>query len=247
MGATDVNESEVFRPTDEGEGWFARWAYWVCQKALVGVFKVYFRLTIEGRENVPKDGAFVLAPIHRSYLDTLLMCVIRRRLRFMGKDSMWKRRWSAWMLSTFGGFPVSRDSADRAALQTTIGLIEKGEPTVLFPEGERKSGPRTHPLKEGAVYVAARAGVPIIPVGIGGSEAAMPKGRNFIRPVKIHIVVGKPIAPPPKRESGRVSRKSVRVATDDLREILQDLYDRAQVRVGSPNEYEPGSEPQEAT
>jgi len=238
-----VRTDEVRRPTGEGEGWFAKVAYQVARNALVVVFKIYFRLSIEGKENIPSTGSFVLAPIHRSNLDTLLMCLIRRRLRFMGKDSMWKQRWSAWMLSTFGGFPVSRDKADRAALKTTVEIVEAGEPVVLFPEGERKAGPRAHRLKEGAVYVATKCGVPVVPVGIGGSERAMPKGRNVIRPTKIHVIVGKPIAPPPKRESGRVSRKSVSVATASLREEVQALFDLAQVRVGLHNDYEPGSEP----
>lgn len=238
-----MTDREVIRPSGQGEGPFARVVYAVARLAVLGVFKLYFRITIEGKEHVPADGAFVLAPIHRSYLDTLLMCVIPRRLRFMGKDSMWKPRWSAWLLSTMGGFPVSRDTADREALQTTIGKIDDGEPVVLFPEGERKAGPRAYPLKEGAVYVAARTGVPIVPVGIGGSEAAMPKGRNMVFPVKIHVVVGPPIDPPPRKESGRVSRRAVTEATQELRETLQDLYDRAQERCGRPNVYEPGSEP----
>jgi len=238
-----VSTDAVIRPTGEGEGWFAKVAYSVARNALVVVFKTYFRLTIEGKENIPQSGSFVLAPIHRSNLDTLLMCLIRRRLRFMGKDSMWKLRWSAWMLSTFGGFPVSRDKADRAALKKTVEIIEAGEPVVLFPEGERKAGPRAYPLKEGAVYVAAKCGVPIVPVGIGGSERAMPKGRNFIRPTKIHVIVGKPIDPPPRRESGRVSRKSVSAGTASLRGEVQELFDRAQVHVGLRNVYEPGSDP----
>jgi len=228
-----------------GESWPARAGYRFFQGSLLLAFKVYFRLTIEGQENIPRDGAFILAPIHRSYLDTPLMSPVRRRLRFMGKDSMWKNRFTAWFLSTMGGFPVSRDMADREALNTTIALLNSGQPTVLFPEGERKRGPRVHPLKEGAVYVSARAGVPIVPVGVGGSEGAMPKGRNFIFPVKIHLVVGEPIPAPEKKPTGRVSRRSVQENTAELRETLQQLFDKAQQRCGKPNVYEPGSEPPE--
>ena len=61
-------------------------------------------------------------------------------------------------------------------------MLEAGEPLVLFPEGERKSGPIVQPLFDGATYVAVKAGVPIVPVGIGGSERAMPKGAKFIFP-----------------------------------------------------------------
>jgi 1-acyl-sn-glycerol-3-phosphate acyltransferase len=240
--------SEVIRPTRDGfmtgDGLPARVFYRFWQLLILGFCKVWFRLTIEGTENIPKDGAFVLSPVHRSYLDTPLQCIFPRHLRFMGKDSMWKNGASAWLLTALGGFPVSRDQADRTALATTIDVISRGHPTVLFAEGERKRGPRVYPLKQGAVYVAARTGVPILPMGIGGSEGAMPKGRNFIFPVKIHLIVGKPIQPPPKKESGRVSRKAVQETSRELREAMQALYDEAQERCGTPNVYEPGSEPE---
>ena len=71
---------------------------------------------------------------------------------------------------------MTRGSADREALRRCVAVLEAGEPLVLFPEGERKSGPTVQPLFDGAVYVALRAGVPIVPVGIGGSERVMPKG-----------------------------------------------------------------------
>ena len=61
-------------------------------------------------------------------------------------------------------------------------MLERGEPLVLFPEGERKCGPIVQPLFDGAAYIAVKAGVPIVPVGIGGSERAMPKGAKFIYP-----------------------------------------------------------------
>ena len=76
----------------------------------------------------------------------------------------------------------------------------------------------------------------IIPVGLGGTERAMPKGKKFIRPVKMVVVIGEPIAPPPKKESGRVSRNGVREMTATLSERIQDLFDEAQLRAGSPNQ-----------
>lgn len=242
-----MSERKVIRPTGEGfasgETFLAKAGYHFFQTVLRVVFKIYFRLSISGKEHIPSEGAFILAPVHRSYLDTPFQAPIPRRLRFMGKDSMWKYPASAWFLSSMGGFPVSRDQADREALAMTVEMLERGEPTVLFPEGERKRGARVYPLKDGAVYVSAKTGAPIIPVGIGGSEGAMPKGRNFIFPVKVHLEVGPPIPAPPKKESGRVSRKAVQQATIELRETLQQLYDTAQERCGKPNVYEPGSEP----
>src|SRR5262245_64750914 len=114
----------------------------------------------------------------------------------MGKDSLWKGQPISWLLSALGGFPVVRGTADREALKRCIAVLEAGEPLVLFPEGERKSGPVVQPLFDGAAYVALRAGVPIVPVGIGGSERGMPKGTKFIRPHRVHAIVGPPITLP---------------------------------------------------
>jgi 1-acyl-sn-glycerol-3-phosphate acyltransferase len=75
--------------------------------------------------------------------------------------------------------------------------------------------------------VAARAGVPIVPVGIGGSDMAMPVGAKFIKPHKIVLLVGEPITPPVGDGSGRVRRSVVRELTEQLHQALQPLYDEA--------------------
>jgi len=226
-----------------GEGRAARLFYHALRLPLVAILKLWFRATIEGTENIPRHGAYIVCPVHRSYVDTPLMGIFPRHLRFMGKDAMWRSRALGTLLSALGGFPVSRNMADREALATVVKVVEEGEPAVMFPEGERKSGPRVYPLKDGPAYVAARCGVPILPVGIGGSERAMPKGTSWIRPSKIHVIIGEPLPSPPRRESGRVSRKAVRRTSAELRERIQVLFDRAQEHVGLHNEYEPGSEP----
>jgi 1-acyl-sn-glycerol-3-phosphate acyltransferase len=215
-----------------GHGPFSR-AFYAVVRALVAAFtRVLTCLTIEGREHLPREGAYVLAPIHRSYIDTpISSCLTRRRLRFMGKDTLWKNRLFGWLLSSLGGFPVTRGTADREALRRCVAVLEAGEPLVLFPEGERKSGPAVQPVFDGAVYVALRAGVPIVPVGIGGSERVMPKGARFVHPHKVHVIVGAPIESPPV-ESGRVQRSSIRRHSDELHATLQQLFDTAQQRVG---------------
>jgi 1-acyl-sn-glycerol-3-phosphate acyltransferase len=217
-----------------GEGLLASVLYRTVQTLIVLFGKVWWRLSIEGKENLP-EGPFVLSPVHRSNLDTPLMAIVPRRLRFMGKDSLWKVRWGGWFLTALGGFPVERGTADREALNRTIGIVEAGEPVVLFAEGQRRTGPTLFPLFDGPAYVAGRTQVPIVPVGIGGSEASMPKGAKFIRPHKIHVIVGAPLPPPARKESGRVSRAGVRERTEELAKVLQELFDEAQVKAGTPN------------
>ncbi len=197
-----------------------------------GTLRVLTRIRVDGRENVPKTGGFVLAPVHRSYVDTpISAAVTRRRMRYMAKDSMWNNRQFGWLISSCGGFPVSRGTTDIEALKRCFLLLGQGEPIVMFPEGERKSGPIVQPLFEGAAYVAARANVPIIPVGIGGSERVMPKGAKMIHPRKVRIVVGKPILPRPS-EGSRTPRSEVKRLTAELHEELQRLFDIAEARAG---------------
>ena len=160
---------------DQRTHWYNRFMYRLLKYLLWGVFKFWNRITIEGVENIPA-GACVWAPNHRSYIDTPLQACVPRRLRFMGKESMWKNRFFGWLFTTIGCFPVSRGSADRAALVTALGVLESGtDAVVAFPEGERKDGPRVFPLFDGAAYLATKTQVPIVPVGIGGTAKAMPE------------------------------------------------------------------------
>jgi 1-acyl-sn-glycerol-3-phosphate acyltransferase len=201
----------------------AHYQFW--RFVIAGGLRVYTRTRITGRENVPRHGPFVLAPVHRSYIDTpIAACVTRRRMRFMAKDTMWRRRWVGWLLTSVGGFPVTRGTSDREALRRCQELLAAGEPVVIFPEGERKSGPVVQPLFDGAAFVAARARVPIIPVGIAGSERVMPKGARFIYPRPIRIVIGEAIEPQIDGD-GRVPRNEVRRLTTELHAALQVLFD----------------------
>ncbi len=190
------------------------------------------RMTIDGREHLPTSGAYVLAPVHRSYIDTpITACVTRRRIRFMGKAEMWKYPMFGWLFSSLGAFPVNRGTADREALFRCITVLGHGEPLVLFPEGERKDGPLVQPLYDGAAYVAARAGVPIVPIGIGGSARVLPRHARMLRPKKVHVVIGEPIVAE-VGATGRSSRKAVTAVTEQLATELQRLFDLAQARVG---------------
>lgn len=211
--------------------------YKIMHAIVVGVVMAYTRTKVVGRHNIPRHGAFVLAPIHRSNVDTpLAAAVTTRRLRFMGKDSLWKIRPIGWILSALGAFPVTRGTADREALKRCVAVLEMGEPLVLFPEGTRQSGPVVMPLFDGAAYIAVKSNVPIIPVGIGGSEAVMPKGKKMIYPRKCVLVVGEPLKIATD-ESGRVPRSAVKELTEQLGKELQRVFDEAQRLAGSVNVY----------
>lgn len=199
--------------------------------AITWFCRLFWRSTVEGSDHIPTTGPFILAPVHRSNVDTPLLCqVTSRRVRYMGKDAMWKYGFSAFFFNSLGGFPVHRGEPDRKAMRTSEAVLEGGEPLVMFPEGTRQTGPIVEHVFDGVAYVALRTGVPIVPVGIGGSEGAMPKGARMIKPVKVHLVVGEAIQvekPPPGE---RVPRRAVRELTERLTADLQRLFDEAQAK-----------------
>lgn len=215
-------------------------AVWVAARALVYVLaKLYFRAEVHGQDNLPTSGAFILSPVHRSNLDTPLLPVIRQApFRFMGKDSLWKvGKIPAWVLTTLGGFPVERGAADRGALRAAEDVLDRGETLVMFPEGTRRSGSvvKEENMFDGPSFLSGRQQVPIVPVGIGGSEAAMPIGRKVILPKKLVFVIGEPIPPPEQSESGRVPRRVVKEHTEIVMNRVQAVFDEAMERVGTPN------------
>jgi 1-acyl-sn-glycerol-3-phosphate acyltransferase len=111
-------------------------------------------------------------------------------------------------------------------------VLEAGEALVLFPEGERRTGPVIEDLHDGVAFLAARTGATVVPVGIGGSASVMPKGTRLPRPRHIHVIVGRPILPPERTGGGRISRSRTREVTQELTGTLQDLYDRSVAATG---------------
>lgn len=215
-----------------GQGILSRVFYWLIRSLIKAFCRTYFRLGVYGRENIPQSGAFILAPIHRSNVDTPIVSVVtKRRLRFMGKDSLWKIKPIGAVLSALGGFPVTRGTADLEALKRCLAVLALGEPLVMFPEGTRQSGPNIHPLFDGAAYLSIKSGVPIIPVGFGGTEGVMPKGSKKVLPKKCSVVVGKPIYPP-KSDAGRLPRTATTDLTTELSDALQTVFDQAKQKAG---------------
>ncbi len=204
--------------------------YWLGRTLIGGLTFIFTRMEIRGRENIPESGVFVVAPTHRSNIDTPIVGMItKRRLRFLAKDSLWDFKPLGKAVSALGGIPVHRGSADRRALRTCIEILGSGEPLVLFPEGTRRSGPVVEDIFDGAAYIATKAGAPIVPVAIAGSEEVMPVGKKLPRPSKVVVIIGKPLIPVPGaelKESGGI-RQAARNLTGDLELAMQRLLDEA--------------------
>lgn len=214
--------------------------YRVCWLIAVGLSRAVFPGGVVGREHVPPSGPYIVAPVHRSYLDWLIVVrITRRRVRFMAKAELWHSRAAGRLLEALGAFPVNRSGADREALKRSRAVLAGREPLVLFPEGTRRSGPRVEGVYEGVAYLSLSAGVPVVPVGIGGGERAMPRGARLPRPGRIEVVVGPALDPGPVLGTGgdgtatrraRVSRSATRELSAMVTAAVQSAFDEAESR-----------------
>jgi len=211
------------------------WVYRAFRLLVHLINRSYWRVEVDGRDRVPDSGPVILAPVHRSFMDFFVVSeVTRRKIFYMTKEEMWKSPLLGAFLDSVGAFPVHREGADRLALERAQDVLERGDVLILFPEGTRRAGLVVDDLHEGAAFLAARTGAPIVPIGIGGTADAMPKGSKFVRPVKVHIVVGPPMAAPERSARGRVPRSQVHALTEQLCAELQHLYDVAEQRARPP-------------
>jgi 1-acyl-sn-glycerol-3-phosphate acyltransferase len=195
--------------------------------AVYALCRVLFRVRIVGKEHVPRSGPYILAPTHRSNLDTpFASFVTRRRVRFMAKQEMFKHPLGARFVTALGGIPVTRGSpSSRAALKATRAALLDGEPVAVFPEGTRRHGREVTDLFDGTAYLAVKLGVPIVPVGIGGSEEILASGKKVPKLRRVAVVVGQPIQPPAGATTRR--RGDLVAITAQLQIELQKLFDEA--------------------
>ena len=193
-----------------------------------GIPRLLWRVRVTGLEHVPREGGFILAPSHRSMMDIPFAAVVTsRRIRFMGKATLFGIPVVGAVFRWLGGFPVARDGTDRKAVRDSVEMLRAGEVLCVYPEGTRQRGPKIQPLQPGAAYLALRSGVPIIPVGMAGTEEIMRERRDPIpRFARVTIVVGAPITPPLRGE-GLVPRENVDALSAKLADELQLVFDDA--------------------
>jgi len=207
----------------------ASFAAAVFYKVAVGLLRLtlapWLKLKSEGAHHLSMPGPVVLAPVHRSNLDSVLVALVaERRLRALGKESLFVHPIFSWVNSALGAIPVRRGEADRQAMRFAQEVIASGEMMIVFPEGTRQTGPTVEGVFDGTAYLAHKAGAPIIPIGIAGTEEAMGSGTRGIKRVPCAVVVGEPIYPP----EGRMSRGERKELSERMTAELQAVFDRAQ-------------------
>lgn len=164
--------------------------YAVGRIVVIPIFKLLFFYKVNGKKNVPDEGAFVVCSNHLSNFDPVLLALTQKRqIFYMAKAELFKNKFLAGLIRTLGAFPVTRGAGDGKAVNEAENLIDDGKLLGIFIEGTRsKTGELLRP-KSGAAIIAHQKNVPVIPVCI------TPK-KKFVRVFqKVTISWGKPIMP----------------------------------------------------
>ncbi len=184
-------------------------------------------ITVElsGEENVPKTGPFVYCSNHQSLVDILVLgSVLPGDFKWAAKRSLMNIPFLGWHLRLSGHVPVDRAATGRAlkgVLERFIGVLEKGKPLLIFPEGTRTVDGELSDFKAGAFKAAIRGNAPVVPVALDGTFSMLGKGavRAANHPKVVRVRIGAPIAVPPSgKEGDRVTalREQTRAAIGDF-------------------------------
>lgn len=182
--------ASLFDPTGTTQHRIAR--MWGRVLLAVGGVKV----RVEGLEKLDPKGSYVLVSNHLSLMDTpLVIRHIPLQFRFFAKQGLFRVPFIGTHLRRAGHLPVVRDNPRAGLRLLSEGariIRERGISVLIFPEGGRSEGP-IREFKEGAAYVAIKAGVPAVPIGICGTRESLPMGSVIVRPAEVRLRVGDPI------------------------------------------------------
>jgi 1-acyl-sn-glycerol-3-phosphate acyltransferase len=193
--------------------------YWIVKGLLTPFLRVFVRVRVEGRDNIPRRGAVILASNHRSFLDSIFIpLVLRRRVTFVAKAEYFDDAKTAWFFRSCGQIPIRRDggSASERALASATGVLRAGKVFAIYPEGTRTRDGLLHRGHTGVARLAMRCNVPIVPIGLIGTDDVQPvdsRVPKLFRAVTIRF--GEHIDP--ARYSGREhDRMALRELTDEV-------------------------------
>jgi 1-acyl-sn-glycerol-3-phosphate acyltransferase len=192
-----------------------------------GAFRALdLRITLQGAEHIPSTGGAVLASNHVSYLD-FIFCGFaaqpaKRLVRFMAKQEVFAHKVSGPLMRGMHHIPVDRD-AGLASYKAALAALKAGEVVGVFPEATISTSFVPKEFKNGAVRMAAAAGVPLVPMALWGTQRMWTKGRKRTltkRHLPVTLLVGEPLLP---------GRRDDHVAVNaELRARITDLVDKLQ-------------------
>jgi 1-acyl-sn-glycerol-3-phosphate acyltransferase len=211
--------------------------YWLMKFVFIGPFlRLIWRPWTEGRENIPRRGAAILASNHLSFSDSFFMPVmVPRRVTFLAKAEYFtgpglKGRLTAFFFRSAGQIPVDRSGkeAGQAAIREGLGVLGKGELLGIYPEGTRSHDGRLYKGKLGVAVMALTAGVPVVPCAMIGTFEAQPPGRVVPHFHPVTIRFGKPLDF--SRYAGMEREKAIlRAVTDEIMYAILTLSEQEYV------------------
>jgi 1-acyl-sn-glycerol-3-phosphate acyltransferase len=228
----DPRPAEYFTQFHEAARKGVGWTYAFARIVLTLPTILIYRVRGIGVENVPREGALVLAPNHFSQMDHFFAGVyLRRKIRFMAKSQMFGPPVLTYIYKHGGVFPVRRGQHDEEAFKTAYQLLDQEEMLLVYAEGGRSRSGELGVPKPGIGRIALESGAPIVPVAIHGS--ARVRGWKRLRFPKVTVQFGKPLTFPVEASPGR--ERQLEVATEvfaEVREMYEGIATRSARRSG---------------
>ena len=170
------------------------WFYDGSKLLLWMFFRTRCKLEVCGQEHVPKQGGFIVASNHVSYLDPPVVGVAcPRRVAFMARTTLFAHPWLGTFLRGVRAIPLRRGEADHGAISEAIERLRGGGGVAIFPEGTRQLSGQLGAAKRGVGLLAVSAQVPIVPALVTGTFEALPPDAQRLQPAKIRVAFGPPV------------------------------------------------------
>jgi 1-acyl-sn-glycerol-3-phosphate acyltransferase len=200
-------------------------AWWV---VLTPLIRLYWRVRVRGRENLPRRGGVILASNHQSGLDPVVVgAVVRRPIHWLAKVEYVVTPKVAWFFRSVGVIPVNRDAPERESLERAAAVVRAGKIFGIYPEGTRSPDGRIYRGYTGVARIAEMTAAPVVPVGVLGTREALPKGRILARPLRCEVRFGPPLHF--KRATGEEPAEAYRRFTDEVMEAIAQLTGKERV------------------
>ena len=207
--------------------WYSRVFRPVSRFFFRNLFRLLSRVHITGTENIPEEGAYVIAVNHVSIFEPpLITSFWPHSIEVAGAVEILERPIQSQIMRLYGTIPVHRGRFDRQLLKAMVGRLKAGRPVLIFPEGTRSRKPGLQQASTGAAYIAAKAGVNVLLVGIAGTAILADEIRKFRR-TQLMMSIGEMIDLPtiPWRSAER--KEILRLQTDKIMYAIADLLPRA--------------------
>lgn len=179
--------------------------------------RLWGRVRINGRECMPREGGVLVVSNHLGAGDPeILWAIFPRQLWFMALDTLFDLPVIGFLMHCAGAFPVHRGRVNRRAVQTALWLLRTGESVAMYPEGERTVRADLERPHAGVGYLALLTGVPILPVGLAGSERIFPRVRLPPKQRGIDVRIGPAFMLPEEIQDRHVASEYIMQRVADL-------------------------------